>query len=106
MATIIPRRIVSFQVDGRRLFFVHEIAVDRRGTHYGDTCEHLCLIRNPREYKRLRKQFVRKDTLDDDIIKALAVSKTKCLYRGGDMSSIRYNKWSEIKGGRCHSLEY
>jgi len=53
-ASIIPNWIISFKVGDRRLFFRHSIAVDRRGTHYGDTCEHLSLIKNPREYQRLR----------------------------------------------------
>ncbi len=105
-ASVIPNKIISFMVGNRRLFFHHELAVDRRGTHYGDSCEHLSLIKNPTEYKRLRKQFVRRDIFDDNVIKALESSKTKCLYRSGDISDIGSSKWNELKGGRCYPLEY
>lgn len=100
-ASIIPHWVVSFVVHGRRLFFRHSIAVDRRGTHYGDTCESLTLIKNPTEYRRLRKQFVRRGSMDDSVIKALEASKTKCLYRGDEKS-----KWRESKDGRSCYLKY
>ena len=100
-ASIIPYWVISFVVNGRRLFFRHSIAVDRRGTHYGDTCEDLILIKNPTEYRRLRKQFVRRGTIDDSVIKALEASKTKCLCRGDKMS-----KWRESKRGRSCLLKY
>ncbi len=106
-ASLIPYRVISFKVEGRRLFFRHTIAVDNRGSHYGDTCESLGLIKNPREYRRLRKQFVRRGTIGDDVIKALAVSRTKCLYRSGGLESpIERNKWGESVGHRCHPLDY
>ena len=105
-ASVIPYRVISFKVGSQRLFFHHSIAVDRRGSHYGDTCESLSLIKNPREYRRLRKQFVRRGTIGDDVIKALTASRSKSLYRGGDESSIDKSKWSEIVEGRCHRLDY
>jgi hypothetical protein len=76
-----PHRVISFKVGERRLFFHHGIAVDNRGSHYGETCEGLSLIKNPREYKRLRKQFVRKEEFDDLVVKALEKSNTKSLSR-------------------------
>lgn len=100
-ASIIPHWVISFVVDGRRLFFRHSIAVDRRGSHYGDTCESLTLIKNPTEYRRLRKQFVRRSDIDDSVILALKASKTKCLYRGDEK-----NKWRESRGGLSCYLEY
>jgi hypothetical protein len=106
-ASVVPYRIISFKVGSQRLFFHHSIAVDRRGSHYGDTCESLGLIKNPREYRRLRKQFVGRGTIGDDVIKALTVSRSKCLYRGGGLESpVEKSKWSEIVGGRCHRLDY
>lgn len=106
-ASVIPYRIISFKVGSHRLFFHHSIAVDRRGTHYGDTCECLGLIKNPREYRRLRKQFVRRGTIGDDVIKALTASHSKCLYRGGGLESpVEQNRWNESVRGRCHPLEY
>ena len=106
-ATVIPCRVISFKVDNRRLFFKHEIAVDRRGTHYGETCEWLSLIKNPTEYRRLRKLFVRRGTIDEDVIFALEASRTKCLYRSGSLDSpIEENKWYELFQGRCHTLKY
>ena len=106
-ASVIPFRIISFKVEGRRLFFNHMVAVDRRGSHYGETCESLSLIKNPRDYLRLRKQFVRRETIGDDVIKALAVSRSKCLYRQGGLEfPVEKNKWGESVEGRWHSLEY
>ncbi len=106
-ATVIPHRIISFKVGGRRLFFHHSVAVDRRGTHYGDTCESLTLIKNPNEYKRLRKQFVRKGQLGDEAIRALGASRTKCLGRAGGLDfPVEDSKWYERFGFRCRSLSY
>lgn len=105
-ATVIPHRVISFLVDGRRLFFKHIIAVDRRGSHYGDTCEHLELIKNPNQYRQLRQMFVRRGTIDDHTVDALKVSTTKCLYRGGSFGISSRTPWSELREGRVHRLEY
>lgn len=106
-ATVIPYRVISFKVGSRRLFFRHSIAVDRRGTHYGQTCESLSLIKNPSEYKHLRKQFVRRGTIGEDVILALKVSSTKCLYRQGDLDfPVEKDKWGESFRGRCRTLNY
>jgi hypothetical protein len=105
-ASTIPYRVISFKVGDRRLFFRHSIAVDRRGSHYGDACESLSLIKNPREYRTLRKQFVRRGTINDDVIKALAASRTKCLYRSGEESSIDKSRWGESFEHRCYPLDY
>lgn len=106
-ASVIPFRVISFKVGSRRLFFNHMVAVDRRGSHYGETCESLSLIKNPRDYLRLRKQFVRRESIGDDVIKALTVSRSKCLYRQGGLESpVEKNKWGESVEGRWHSLEY
>lgn len=101
LATTVPCRVVSLIVGARRLFFKHEIVVDKRGTHYGHTQETLVLLSNPNVYKRLRKQFVRRETFDDEVVKALEASITKSLLRGG-----RGSRWVEVKRGRCSRLEY
>jgi hypothetical protein len=96
-ASVIPYRVISFNVGNRRLFFKHVIAVDRRGSHYGYTCESLSLIKNPREYKRLRKQFMRRGTIGEDVILALEASRTKCLGRSGSLDSpVEESKWYEL----------
>lgn len=106
-ASIIPHRIISLKVGGRRLFFRHVIAVDRRGTHYGHTCEELVLIKNPTEYRALRKQFVRRGTIGEDVIPALKASRSKCLYRQGGLEApVEKNKWGETFKGRWLSLKY
>ena len=96
--TMCPRRVISFIVGGRRLFFLHIITVDRRGTHYGDDSEELILIKNPNKYKRLRKSFVRRSSLGDDILKSLDESSTKSLRRWVDALDCKVGKWVESRG--------
>jgi len=106
-ATVIPHRIISFRIGDRRLFFHHSIVVDRRGSHYGQSCEYICMIKNPNEYKRLRQQFVRRGSLDDSVIKALMVSRTKSLSRCGSLDfPLEASRWREHKGGRSYRLDY
>jgi len=104
-AANVPVTILSINHDGKRLFLRHETIVDCRGSHYGQADEYYKLITNPEKRQRLRKKFVGRELITDDVLTAINKSTSKVIHRSGDLDSpIVDCPWGQIIDGHCHNI--
>lgn len=64
-------RVISVNVDGKRLVLLHLFSHDNRGTHYGETFEQCDLVQDREKRKNFLKRYRGKEYVSDALMEAI-----------------------------------
>lgn len=95
-------RVISINVNGKRLVLMHSYWFDCRGSHYGETEEEYNLVQDHEKRKKFLKKYRGKICISDDVVAAIAKSESHCVAK--QSSYDNEGVWEAVIDGRHYKI--
>ena len=74
-------RVISINIDGKRLVFINSRSYDNRATHYGETFEDYKLVEDREKRKSFLRKYRGEICISDELVEAISRSESHSVAR-------------------------